>query len=98
MEGIKMFVLIKCDTSRVGCDCESVYEFPDDTTEDQLQEYATDCAKDNAEMYGIIEDAEEEAEESGIEFVEDEHYSGSFEILNKSRDEIIEEYGEINKI
>ena len=93
-----MFVLIKCTTCRVGCDSEMVYEFPDDTTEDELQEYATDTARDNADMYGIIEDEMEEAENSYIEFDEDSCYSGSYEILNKSRDEIEEEYGEIEEV
>lgn len=93
-----MFVLIKCTTCRVGYDESAVYEFPDNTTDDELQAYATDCARDNADMYGIIEDEMEEAENSCIEFEEDSCYSGSYEILNKSRDEIIEEYGEINSI
>ena len=93
-----MFVLIKCTTCRVGCDSETVYEFPDDTTEDGLQEYATDAARDNADMYGIIEDEIEEAENSCIEFDEDSCYSGSYEILNKSRSEIEEEYGEIEEV
>lgn len=90
-----MFVLIKCTTCRVGCDSEMVYEFPDDTTEYELQEYATDTARDNADMYGIIEDEIEEAENSCID--EDSCYSGSYEILNKSKDEIEEEYGEIEE-
>lgn len=93
-----MFVLIKCTTCRVGCDSNTVYEFPDDTTEDELQAYATDEARDNADMYGIIEDEMEEAENSGIEFDEELCYNGDYEILNKSRDEIEEEYGEIQEV
>lgn len=92
-----MFVLIKCDTCRVGTSLEEVYEFDDDTTEDQLQEYADDLARDNADSYGIIDEEREEAEDSGIEFIEDECYNGSYEILDMTYDEALDEYGEVLK-
>lgn len=90
-----MFVLIKCTTCRVGCDNEQVYEFEDSITEEELQTYADECAKDNADMYGIIEDEMEAAEDSGFEFEECQCYEGSYEILNMTKEEIEEEYGEI---
>lgn len=93
-----MFVKIECKTCRVGCDDVRVYEFPDDTTEDELQAYTTDCARDNADMYGIIDDAIKEAENSDIEFDEDSCYYGNYEILHKSEEKIVEEYGYIYTI
>ena len=90
-----MFVLIKCDTCRVGTSLEEVYEFDDNTTEDQLQEYADDLARDNADSYGIIDDEIVESEESGIEFEEGSCYWATVEVLDNTREEILEKYGDI---
>lgn len=90
-----MFVLIKCDTCRVGTSLEEVYEFDDNTTEDQLQEYADDLARDNADSYGIIDDEIAESEESGIEFEDGSCYWATVEVLDNTREEILEEYGDI---
>lgn len=90
-----MYVLIKCDTCRVGTSSEEVYEFDDDTTEYQLQEYANDLARDNADSYGIIEDEMAESEENGIEFEEESCYWATVEVLNNTREEILDEYGNI---
>ena len=90
-----MFVLIKCDTCRVGTSLEEVYEFDDNTTEDQLQEYADDLARDNADSYGIIDDEITESEESGIEFEGGSCYWATVEVLDNTREEILEEYGDI---
>lgn len=92
-----MFVLIKCDTCRVGTSLEEVYEFDDDTTEDQLQEYADDLARDNADSYGIIDDEITESEESCIEFEEESCYWATVEILDNTREEILDEYGDIHE-
>ena len=48
-----MFVLIKCDTCRVGCSSTEVYEFEDGTDNEALDVYASELAYENAEMYGI---------------------------------------------
>ena len=90
-----MIVLIKCSTNRVGCDKQEVYQFDDNSTEEYLQEYADDLARDNAESYGIFDEEREEAEDSGIEFIEDECYNGSYEILDMTYDEALDEYGEV---
>lgn len=90
-----MLVLIRCTTDRVGCDTENVYEFDDDSAEEYLQEYANDCARDNAESYGIFDAEREEAEDNGIEFIEDECYNGSYEILDMTYDEALDKYGEV---
>jgi hypothetical protein len=91
------YVLIKCETSRVGCDSENVYEFPDHFTDDEINTYANEYARDNAEMYGIIEDEEESCNEAGIEFEEDSCYRATIKVLDMTREEIEEEYGDITK-
>lgn len=91
-----MFVLIKCDTCRVGCSSTEVYEFEDGTDEEALDVYADELAHENAEMYGIFDDERESCEESGIEFDESDCYSYSYEVLDDmTREEIEEQYGEI---
>ena len=92
------YVLIKCKTCRTGCDSEEVYEFPDHFTDDEIESYANECARDNAEMYGIIEDEEADADEAGIEFEECNCYWAVTKVLNMTREEIEEEYGDINKV
>lgn len=91
-----MFVLIKCDTCRVGCSSTEVYEFEDGTDNEALDVYASELAYENAEMCGILDDERESCEESGIEFNESDCYSYSYEVLdNMTREEIEEQYGEI---
>lgn len=92
-----MLVLIKCDTCRVGTSTEEVYRFDDDTTDDALQEYADDLARDNADSYGIIEEEMAESDRNGIEFEEDTCYWATVEKLNMTEEDAIEEYGEINE-
>lgn len=83
-----MFVKFWMGTNYVGQGCEEVYEVPDDTTEDTLNEYAYELARDNAEMYGALDDCED-----GIE---DEGFEGSWEVIEgKTREEIEEEYGSV---
>lgn len=91
-----MFVLIKCDTCRVGCSSNEVYEFEDGTDNEVLDTYASELAYENAEMYGILDDERESCEESGVEFYESDCYSYSYEVLDDmTREEIEELYGEI---
>lgn len=91
-----MFVLIKCDTCRVGCSSTEVYEFEDGTDNEALDTYASELAYENAEMYGILDDERESCEESGIEFDESECYSYEYTVLEgMTREQIIEQYGEI---
>lgn len=91
-----MFVLIKCDTCRVGCSSTEVYEFEDGTDNEALDVYASELAYENAEMYSILDDERESCEESGIEFNESDCYSYSYEVLeDMTREEIEEQYGEI---
>lgn len=93
-----MLVLIKCTTNRVGCDTENVYRFDDDSKDEYIQEYANDLARDNAESYGIFDEERENCDDSGIEFIEDEHYSATYEKLDMTDAEAIEEYGEIMEV
>lgn len=85
-----MFVLFNLDTGYAGEDTTEVYEFDDNTSEDTLNEYGQQLADDHAEMYGHT------AGENtyGVEY---EGGSYSYEILeDMTREEIEEEYGEIN--
>lgn len=91
-----MFVLIECNTCKVGCDIADVYEFEDGTTEATLEDYAKDVAYDNADLYGIFDEERETCEESGIEFDESECYSYEYTVLEgMTREQIVEQYGEI---
>ena len=90
-----MFVLFNLSTYRAGCDVHEVYEFPDGTSEQEINDYGDNLAYDNAEMHGVFDEAREDCEESGLEFDEGEYYSSSYEVLNMTREEIEEEYGEV---
>ena len=47
-----------------GCDLKTYEKFEDDATNEYLDEYACDLAKDNAESYeGVFDFDDEEAEE-----------------------------------
>lgn len=91
-----MLVLFKLRTDRVGCDTDEVYEIEDkyasneDGTlnETYLNEVGYDLARDNAEMYGVQQDEE----------IEEEPFSYLFEVLECSREEAEELYGEVNII
>lgn len=89
-----VFVLFRLRTSIVGCDVNEVYEFdeesgvlcPDGTINDEyLSEVGYDLARDNAEINGVDDDS-------------DESFSFTFEILNDTRENIIDEYGEIMQV
>lgn len=78
-EPAKSYVLFKLSTDTVGQDNEAIYEV-DSTEEDYLNDLGYEFSKDNAESFGVEDE-------------EQFHYS--FEILDMTREEIIEEYGEI---
>lgn len=75
----KKYVLFKLSTDTVGQENEEVYAV-DNTDEDYLDSVGYDLSKDNAESFGIEDE-------------EQFHYS--LEILDKTREEIEEEYGEV---
>ena len=94
-----MFVKFELTTNRVGCDSTQVYKVPDDSTKEYLDEVGDDLARDNADMYGIIDEAREEAEEAGFDFEESECYGYSYEILeDMTEEEVVEEYGDYEEI
>ena len=75
-------IVLFLHTGYCGMDSWEFWEVPETTTEDELYDLAWQCAKDNAEMYGIYPRHEYEGEEEGYN-EEDECYSdnieGSFE-------------------
>ena len=90
-----MFIKYELKTNRVGYDDTVVVEFDDAITEQHIEEYGNDLARDNADMYGIIIDAEKEAKENGFEVEYSDVYWASYEILDIPREEIEECYGSI---
>lgn len=92
-----MFVLYDLRTNRVDCDARGVYELDDEegarnldgsVNEKYLDEIGWELARDNAEIYGI--DCDDEDEEDSVSY--------SYEILDKTREEVEEEYGNISSI
>lgn len=78
-----MFVLITLNTGYVGEEQSMVYEFPPNTKEDDIEAYAYELALDNACMYGHESD----------EDLED--ISSVTKVLDMSREDIIDVYGDI---
>lgn len=93
-----MFVKFELSTNRAGCDTTEVYKVADDVTDEYLDELGDNLARDNADMYGIIEEAEAECEECGIEFEESCYYSANWEKLDMTEEEIEDEYGCYNEL
>ena len=94
-----MFVEFKLTTNRVGCGVTQVFKVRGDCTKEYLNEVGDDLARDNADMYGILDEAREEAEEAGFDFEESECYGYSYEILEgMTEEEIVEEYGDYEVI
>lgn len=93
------FVLFNLTTNVVGCDTHELYELDDndalneDNTPnvDYLDEIGYDLARDNADMYGLLDSEDED--ESGCE--PEDPFGYSWEILDKSREELEELYGDI---
>ena len=91
----------KCEnsTDMIGTDEILVVGFDDDTSDQYIEEYFHDTAIDNAESYGVLDDAKAECEEAGIEFIADEHYSYEYEeLVDMTVEEIEEEYGEVEYV
>lgn len=63
-------IRIKCDTGYCGMDSEEYYKLASDYTEDELDRIAWQEGLNNAEMYGIYPDSEEDDDY-------DSPYSGS---------------------
>ncbi len=79
-----MLVNIRTSTAFCGEDYDEVYEFPDETTEKELDDYCDQLAYDRACEFGIEE-----------QDVEPDIYGG-WQILKEiHRHKIIEEYGDI---
>ena len=93
-----IFIKYELETNRVGYDDTVVVEFDDNVTEEYIEEYGNDLARDNADMYGIIIDAEEEAKENGFEVEYSDVYWASYEILDIPREEIEECCGSITNV
>ena len=60
-----MFIKFELGTGYCGMDQEVVYRFPDDTTEEYIDEYGHALAMDNAESYGCFD--EEDYDEDSVE-------------------------------
>ena len=90
------YFLCDLETVEVGTDQQIVCAFDDDVTEPEIDVCIRDMARDNANSYGVLDNAMEEAEENGIEFIEDEYFSYDCEELEGMTEEEIEDmYGEI---
>ena len=63
-----------------------------------MNEVGDDFARDNADMYGVLYEAREEAEEAGFDFDESEFYSYSYEVLDMTEEEVVEEYGDYEEL
>jgi len=46
-------IVIGMDAGMAGTDAWEFYEVPDDVTDEELSDFAWQCGKDHAEMYGI---------------------------------------------
>ena len=90
------YFLCNLETVECGTDQQIVYAFSDDVKEDEIDSCIRDMAIDNANSYGVLERAMEEAEEIGIEFIEDDYFSYDCEELEGMTEKDIEDqYGEI---
>lgn len=96
-----MFVRIKVHTNYCGEWDEGAFEFPDGTTIEHIEEYAAEWADENAvewssenvmffDTLGETDDLEED-EETRESFYD-------YDILDKTREEVLEEYGEIRNL
>lgn len=64
---------VECDTDYCGESCECIIQT--ERGDETIDNYVQDCCRNNADSYGAIDRAMEEAEESGFEFEESEAYS-----------------------
>jgi hypothetical protein len=84
-----MYVLFSFGTGYVGEEAHEVYEFDDNTSEDSISDYGYELACQHAESYGHYEGEDED----GVEFEPEMDW----QILDETRDEIEDLYGEITK-
>lgn len=96
------FVLFHLTTDTIGTDAYNVYDLPDEdvynedgtVNEDYLDDLGNDLAFENADSYGLLDlDEEDDEDDCGIE--PDAGYGYSYTILDGTREEIEEEYGDI---
>ena len=88
-----MFVRIKVETNCCGEWDEGVFELEDGATEDAILDYASAWADDNAMTFGTLDEPEDDDDEQEYRESYSEH-----EILNMTREEVLEEYGEIRNL
>ena len=77
-----MFVKIAVSTDRCGTDLLVYAKFPDDTTNEEINNYCDGIAYSNYESYSFDEEDEMDEEESGIEYIPDEHYFFSWKKID----------------
>ena len=91
------FIVFELKTNQVGCDDTNIYKANDSCfnedgslNEKYLSEYGYELARDNAEMYGLLD----EALSNGLD--EEECYYVSFKLVEfNSVEEAEEEYGSV---
>lgn len=83
-----MYVKFNLGTGYIGEDCEIIYHFEENLSEEEIRTYGLELASEHAEMYGHYTGEDD----SGVEYEPEM----SYEILEgMSVEEIEEEYGEI---
>lgn len=94
------FVLFHLTTDTIGTDAYNVYDLPDEDVynedgtinEDYLDDLGNDLAVENADSYGLLD---EEDDEDDCDVEEDVGYGYTYTILDGTKEEIEEEYGDI---
>lgn len=91
-----MFVKIAVSTDRCGTDLLVYAKFPDDATNEEINNYCDEIAYNNYASYGFAEEDEMNEEESEIEYIPDEHYFFSW-LKNETIPEGVE-FDDLTKI
>lgn len=95
-----MFVLLEYGFGRAGCDESCVYEFDDTSDADYIEDYAYEVAVDHAQSYGEVVDMDEldgEYDDSDYDAIDLADIWSTFEVLDLTREEIEEYFGDIVK-
>lgn len=87
-----MFVRIKVETNYCSEWDEGAFEFLDGTTTEHIESYAAEWADENALSFGDTLDCEDYEEDGYREAFYD------YDILDITREEVLEEYGEIRNL
>ena len=74
-----MKIVITTHTGYAGMDSHDFYEINDDFNVDDLDDFAYQCAKDNAESYGIYAKDEYENAEDSDDLDDNDSYSDNIE-------------------